>query len=196
MFRMLRSSKTVSAIGAIVGFLTCSINTSAQVKLDISSDQARKAAGVTTLDDLSIHDTALIYQNFCIKDGGLYVPGWTVPANLSADSPSWTASGIILRIEILPAKTIKGVWVDAVKAQHIAQGNTTAPSVLSMDEYNKLVRQSINQLFAGGSFGVNDCAELQKKNLMRQMTLYAVETINGYSKISELLASVKPKSDK
>ena len=133
MFRMLRSSKTVSAIGAIVGFLTCSINTSAQVKLDISSDQARKAAGVTTLDDLSIHDTALIYQNFCIKDGGLYVPGWTVPANLSADSPSWAASGIIRRIEILPAKTIKGLWVDAVKAQHIAQGNTTAPSVLSMD---------------------------------------------------------------
>jgi len=103
------------------------------VKLDISSDQARKAAGVTTLDDLSIHDTALIYQNFCIKDGGLYVPGWTVPANLSADSPSWAASGIIRRIEILPAKTIKGLWVDAVKAQHIAQGNTTAPSVLSMD---------------------------------------------------------------
>jgi hypothetical protein len=192
---MSRSSKTVSTIGAIVGFLACSINTSAQVKLDISSDQARKAAGVTNLDDLSVHDTALINENFCIKDGGLYVPGWTVPANLS-DAPTWAASGIILRIEILPTRKIKGVWVDAARAQHIAQGNATVSSALSTDDYNKLVRESINIIFSGGLFGVNDCDDLQRRNSMRQMTLYTVETINGYSTISELLSSVKPKSDK
>lgn len=77
----------------------------AQVTIDISADEARKVAGIIYLEDLAVHDTALIYQNFCVKDSGLYIPGWTVPANLAADS--YTASGIILRIEIIPGGMLR-----------------------------------------------------------------------------------------
>ncbi len=190
---MTKSAKIVATIAVIFGLLAC-VDASAQVLIDISSEDARKAAEKTYLDDLAVHDTALIYEGFCIKDGGLYVPGWIEPANLAADT--YAQKGIILRIEILPGKKIKGVWVDAAKAQHIAQGNAAAPDVLSKEDYNKEVIKRINGLFHGGFLGYNSCDEEQKLNTLRTMTLYAVESINGFSKISELFTSVKQKSDK
>jgi hypothetical protein len=185
---------TFGALAVSVTVLLFCVNATAQVKMDVTSEDARKAAGQVYLDDLAVHDTALIYQNFCIKDGGLYVPGWTNPADL-ADT-SWASTGIILRIEILPAKKIKGVWVDAAKAQHVAQGNTTASSTLNKEDYNKAVRDAVNRLFVGGDFGVNSCDDEQRQNPLRPMSLFSVESINGFTRISELLASVRSKADK
>lgn len=190
--RMTISARLPATSAVVFGLLAC-VEASAQVKIDISSEDARKAAGVTYLDDLAVHDTALIYQHFCIKDGGLYVPGWTAPADLA--SSNHASSGIILRIEILPGKKIKGEWVDAAKAQRVAQGNSGAPAVLSKEDYNKEAREAINRLFKGGVFGVNSCDDEQRQNPLRPMSLFMVESINGFSKISELLASVK-KADK
>ncbi|MEI6730240.1 MAG: hypothetical protein WCL30_03190 [Pseudomonadota bacterium] len=163
------------------------------MKIDINSDDARKAINKTIIDDLAVHDTALIYESFCVKDGGLYIPNWITPANL-ADS-TYNASGIILRIEILPGKRMKGNFINAAKAQNVAKGNQNAQAVLSKDDYNKEVRESINRIFQGGEFGVKNCDEEQKSNPLRQTTLYSVESINGFSKLSELLAAVKSKND-
>jgi hypothetical protein len=163
----------------------------AQVTIDISADAARKAAGIIYLEDLAVHDIALIYENFCVKDGGLYVPGWTIPANLAADT--YTASGLILRIEIMPGRKIKGTWVDAAKAQRIAKGNTDTTDVLSKENYNQAVRRAISRIFDGGYFGVNSCDEIQRENALRPLTVYPLESINGFTKLSDLLASVTKK---
>lgn len=41
----------------------------AQVKLDVTEPDARKAAGIVYLEDLSVNDKAFIYNDFCVKDG-------------------------------------------------------------------------------------------------------------------------------
>ena len=117
-----------------------------------------------------------------------------MPADL-ADG-SFFATGIALRIEILPGKELKGIWVDAAKAQQIAKGNSKAKSVLDKDEYSKVARQHIRNIFFGGFVGTQSCDDEQRANPLRLMNLYAVESINGFSKISELLTSVKAKADK
>jgi hypothetical protein len=186
-------AKTLALSAFVMGLLAC-VDASAQVKIDISGDDARKAAGINYIDDLAVHDTALIYESYCIKDNGLYIPGWTIPADLA--SSTYASTGVLLRIEILPGKKIKAILVDAAKAQSIAKGNASAPAVLSKEDYNKEVRTVVNRIFDGGLFGVNSCDEEQKQNPLRTLNVYAVDSINGYSKLSDLLASVKSKADK
>jgi hypothetical protein len=142
--------RTTRIIGIVVCLVMVCATAIAQVTIDISADAARKAAGTIYLEDLAVHDTALIYENFCVKDGSLYVPGWTIPANLAADT--YTASGLILRIEIMPGRKIKGTWVDAAKAQRIAKGNTDTTDVISKENYNQAVRKAIARIFDGGFF--------------------------------------------
>ncbi len=180
---------TPATFAIILFSLLSGARANAQIKIDISSDDARKAANETTIDDLAVHDTAFIYANFCINNGGLYVPGWTRPANLASDT--YAATGIVLRVEILPAKKLKGTWVDAAQTQLVAKGNPKSPPVLSKDTYNRHVINAINSIFSGGSWGINACDDDQRANPLRKLTLYAVDSINGFSKISELLASAQ-----
>ena len=77
----------------------------AQMKVDLPAETARKAAKKTYLDDLAVRDTALIYRNLCVENGSLFVPGWTVPADLA--NSNYQQSGIILRVEVLPARSSK-----------------------------------------------------------------------------------------
>src|SRR6266550_822633 len=65
----------------------------AQMNLDLSAEIARRAANKTYLDDLSVRDTAFIYRNLCIENGSLFVPSWTVPADLA--NSDYPASGLI-----------------------------------------------------------------------------------------------------
>jgi hypothetical protein len=41
-----------------------------------------------------------------------------------------------------------------------------------------------------GFFGVNSCDEIQRENALRPLTVYPLESINGFTKLSDLLASV------
>src|SRR5262245_28951302 len=102
--------------------------TLAQMKVDLPAEVARRAANKTYLDDLAVRDTALIYRNVCIENGSLFVPGWTVPADLA--NATYQASGLIPRVEVLPGKKLKGTLVDAAQAQGIAKGRTNEPKAL------------------------------------------------------------------
>jgi len=160
----------------------------AEVLVDIDEAAARKALGTTTLDDLSINDTALVYSSFCLQDHRLFIPGWTVPANLAGYSD--TASGVIFRVSLLPGKKLKGAFVDAAQAQKVAKGETGAAGVLTKEQYNTAVRQDIGRIFNGGVFGTSSCEEEQRTNLLRKMTLFEVESINEVNSLSALLESV------
>src|SRR5262249_26794956 len=81
----------------------------AQMKVDIPAETARRAAKKTYVDDLAVRDTALIYQNLCVENGSLFVPGWTVPADLA--NSTYQQTGIILRVEVLPGKKLKGTLI-------------------------------------------------------------------------------------
>jgi hypothetical protein len=114
--------------------------------------------------------------------------GWTVPINYSNDTD--TASGVILHIRIQPGKRLTAEFVDARQVQLKAQGNPNAAIVLSKDEYNKAVRDKIEQIFSGGFFGTVSCEDVLKSNTLRKTELFAVENLNGYKKLSELLKAV------
>jgi hypothetical protein len=45
-------------------------------------------------------------------------------------------------------------------------------------------------LYDGGWFGVMSCEEERRANPLRTLNLFSLESINGFSKVSELLASV------
>ncbi|MFQ6238261.1 hypothetical protein [Sinorhizobium meliloti] len=164
------------------------LSAAAEVLIDIDAHTARAAVQRTTLDDLSINDTALMHSSFCIKDQRLFVPGWTSPSSLGTDT--YAANGVIFKAVVLPGKKLKITLVDAAQAQNVAKGNPSAPSVLSTEDYNKEVRGHINYLFSGGLFGTTTCDDEQRQNPLRTLTLFEVESINGFNSLSELLKSV------
>jgi hypothetical protein len=181
----------------LVTAATCLVNivpyqAKSQVKIDISSDDARKAAAITTIDDLSVHDSALIYESYCIKDEALYVPGWTRPADLA--SSNYPATGLMLRIEVLPGKRLKGTLVDAAKAQQVAKGNASTTSTMSKDEYNSNIISIVNRILDGGDWGVKSCEFEKNFAPLKVMNLYSIDSINGHTKLSELLASARKAS--
>jgi len=162
-----------------------------QVSIDIDANQARRAVNETILEDLAVNDTAYVYGGFCVKDGALYIPGWVVPTNYSTST--YTESGVTMQVRILPGKRLSATFVDARQAQLKAQGNPNAGSVLSKEEYDKAVRERINRIFQGGGglFAANlSCDDTLKFNPLRKTDLYAVDSLNGHKKLSELLASV------
>jgi hypothetical protein len=159
-----------------------------QVTVDIDAETARRAANRTFLEDLAVNDNAYTYQNFCIKEDALYLPGWTTPINYTNDT--YTASGIVVQVRILPGKRLAARFVDARQTQLKAQGNPTAPAILSKEEYNKSVRDEIENIFSGGFFGTPLCDDVIKANPLRKADLFAVDSLNGYKRLSELLKAV------
>jgi hypothetical protein len=137
-----------------------------------------------------VNDAALVYGNFCVQDDGLYIPGWTRPADLAKDT--WAATGVVLRVEVLPGKKLRGRYVDAAQAQKIAQGQVNEPSAMTKEIYNKAIVSQVYNLFGGSFFGTIKCEDVQRQNPLRKMNLFSVDSLNGYKKISDLLASVTP----
>jgi hypothetical protein len=120
----------------------------AQVQIDINDNQARQAAGRTYLEDLAIHDTALIYTgSLCVKDGAIYVPNWVEPANLA--NGTYTSTGIIAKSEVLPGRRLKILLVDERQAQLQALGRVGEKSDMTKEDYNKQVRDFIHGMFVG-----------------------------------------------
>jgi hypothetical protein len=99
----------------------------------------------------------------------------------------------MLRAEVLPAKKLKGTLIDAAQAQALAKGHPSAPSVLSMADYNKEVIGYVNSIYEGGLFGILSCEEECRLNVLRVLNLFSLESINGFTKLSDLLASVTSK---
>lgn len=166
------------------------IQSNAQFLMDTDSDTMKRASGVTTLDDLSINDTALVYLNFCLRDNRLYLPGWTTLADLASDK--YAASGVVLKLTVLPGKRVAGTFVDAAQAQSVAKGSPNAPTVLSQKDYDKAVFDEMYRIYTGGFFwGTVTCDQTQEANPLRPLKLLEVDTINGFKSMSELLASVK-----
>ena len=187
----LRKSRLVLFALALQAATLIVVPAYAQVKIDVSAETARRAANKTYLDDLAVHDTALIYQSICIENESLFVPGWTIPADLAASD--YKATGLMLRIEVLPGKKLKATLIDAAQGQGIAKGHSNEPKTLSASDYNVEVINYVNGLFAGGAFGVDTCEEERRANPLRTLNLFSIESINGFTKISELLASVTSK---
>jgi hypothetical protein len=178
---------------AVVSVIACiySNGANAQMAVDVTNEEARHTVGKTYITDLSVNDTALIYDSFCVKDGGLYVLGWTTPADLAESK--YDATGIILKIEVLPGKRLRGTYVDAAQAQMLARGKVGATKVLSTKDYNEEVRNAVSRIFEGGFFGSSDCDQEQLSNPLRELKLFPLDSINGHSRISDLLNSVSAK---
>jgi hypothetical protein len=174
---------------AIIGPST--ITAQSQVRLDVPADTVRRLAKKTYIEDLAVNDTAHIFWSVCIENGALYVPGWTSPADLG--SQSYAQTGVVLRITVLPGKKIRGVLVDAAQAQAVAKGKSNEPPSLNPDAYKEAVLDYVNNIYAGGTWGPFLCEDERRLNPLRTLTLYAVESINGFSKISDLLASLSKK---
>lgn len=164
------------------------LSAAAEVLIDVDANTVKAAVGETTLDDLSINDSAVIYSSFCIKDRRLYVPGWTSPSSLGTNT--YAATGVLFKALVLPGKKLRITLIDAAQAQNVAKGNPSAPPVLSTDDFNKEVRGHINHVFSGGSWGTLTCDDEQRQNPLKTLTLFEVESINGFNSLSELLKSV------
>lgn len=141
------------------------------------------------LENLSVNDKAFIYNDFCVTDGSLYVPGWITPADVSGNE--YNATGILLKIEVLSGRRLRAQFVDAAQAQSIARGNQKSPPVLDASGYKNAILAQINDLYRATIFGTVGCDELQRENTLRTLTLYSVETLNGFTKISDLLRYAK-----
>jgi hypothetical protein len=186
---MKRSLLRVILLQAVLVFPAAAYS---QMKIDLPLDTVRRAANKTYLDDLAVHDTALLYMPFCIDNGALFVPGWSSPADLA--NSQYPQSGLMLRVEVLPAKKVRGTLIDAAQAQAIAKGSPNAPSVLSTADYKKAVIAYVNTIYEGGFFGIGTCdEERRRKNPLRVLNLFSLESINGFTKLSDLLASVTTK---
>jgi hypothetical protein len=160
-----------------------------EVLIDIDETVMLQASGETTLDGLSVNDTALLYTRFCISDGKLYIPGWTKPADLAASTH--TPSGVMLKVTVMPGKEIRAVFVDAAQAQSIAKGNASSPPVLSPQKFNEEVISDLSRIFRGGDIvGTMTCQKLQENNPLRKLQLFEVNSINGFNSLSALLKSV------
>jgi len=176
------------------GFAVClavlsSVQANAQFLVDIDSDTVKRAVGTTTLDDLSINDTALVYRDFCVRDNKLFLPGWSTLADLA--SSTYASTGVILKLTILPGKRAAATYVDAAQAQSVAKGNSNAPPVLAKGDYDKAVLDEIDSIYRGGLWGTLPCDQEQDANPLRPLKLLEVDTINGFKSMSELLASIK-----
>src|SRR5262249_30881890 len=119
---------------------------------------------------------------------GLYIASWTAPDDLAGQADD--ASGVVLSVEVLPSKKLRGVYVDARQAQLKARGNADAPASLSNEDYRRAVRQQISWIFEGAEFGTLSCDDVAKSNPLRTGDFYAVESLNGYTTLSQLLRSV------
>ena len=115
------------------------------------------------------------------------------PVGRTRASSTYAASGLILRIEVLPGKKLKAILVDAAQAQAIAKGHSNEPKTLSTSDYNSAVIAYVHRFYEGGLFGVITCEEERRLNPLRTLNLFSLENINGFVKISELLASVTAK---
>jgi hypothetical protein len=153
----------------------------AQMKADLPADVVRHADNQTYLDDLVVNDTALIYPgSVCLDNGGLFVPGWTTPADLA--STTYQASGVIMRIEVLPGKKLKGTLVDAAQAQEVAKGHSNAPRVLLQSDYNQaVIHYFLSLIYTGGEFGVKPCEQERRENPLRTLNLFSLESVNGFT---------------
>jgi hypothetical protein len=160
-----------------------------QMKIDVPADTVRKLANITYLEDLSVNDTALIYQTVCVENGGLFVPSWTVPSDLAKSE--YKQTGLLLRIQVLPGKKLRGTLVDGAQAQAIAKGRPNEPASLVGDTYKEAVISYVNGLYVGGFFGVLSCDDERRSNPLRTLTLFSLESINGFTKLSDLIASAK-----
>jgi hypothetical protein len=99
-----------------------------------------------------------------------------------------------MRIEVLPGKKLKGTLADAAQAQEIARGHSNAPRVLTQSAYNQaVIRDFVNYLYIGGEFGVRPCEQERRENPLRTLNLFSLESVNGFTKLSDLLGSVTPK---
>jgi hypothetical protein len=162
------------------------------MKVDVSEDTIRRLANSTQLDDLAVNDTALIYRSMCLENGGLYVPGWTAPSDLAKSD--YQQTGLMLRIQVLPGRKLRGTLVDAAQAQAIAKGRSNEPASLVGAAYNEAVISYIRGIYEGGFFGVLSCEDERRSNPLRTLNLFSLESINGFNKISDLVASVTPKN--
>ncbi|TIW65564.1 MAG: hypothetical protein E5V60_15625, partial [Mesorhizobium sp.] len=154
-----------------------SVQANAQFLVDTDSDTMKKAVGTTTLDDLSINDTALVYRDFCVRDNKLFLPGWSKLADLASNT--YASTGVILKLTILPGKRVSGTYVDAAQAQSIAKGNSNAPPVLSKSDYEKAVLDEMDSIYRGGFWGTLPCDQEQESNPLRPLKLLEVDAING-----------------
>jgi hypothetical protein len=123
------------------------------------------------------------------KNGGLLVPGWTRPADLANSTSS--ARGIILKLQVLPGHRLKATYIDAAQAQNKAKGNPSAPQVLSKEQYTQEILAIIRSIYSDGPWGTLSCDEERHQDSLRDVNLFAVESINGYETLSELLASLR-----
>jgi hypothetical protein len=190
---VLKKQIFISALAALVLSLHTTASYS-QVSVDIDAETARRAVGTMFLEDLSVNDNAYIYSNLCVKDNGLYITGWTVPANHSKDT--YTDSGVTLQIRVLSGRRLAVWFVDARQVQLKAQGNPSAGAVLSKEEYDKAVRRDIERIFSGDLFHTPMCDDELRSNPLRKTDLFAVDTLNGYKKLSDVLRSVSTSPSK
>ena len=160
-----------------------------QVKLDAPADLVRRLAKQTYLEDLAVNDTAFLYSSSCIENGALFVPGWTRPADLGASD--YAQTGVIIRITVQPGKKLRATLVDAAQAQAVAKGKLNASPSLTPEAYKEAVVTYVNNIYTGGIFGPLLCEDERRMNPLRTLTLYPIESINGFSKISDLIASAK-----
>jgi hypothetical protein len=130
----------------------------------------RKLANKTYLEDLSVNDTALIYQSMCVDNGGLFVPGWVVPADLAKSD--YKAQGLLLRIQVLPGKKLRGTLIDAGQAQAMAKGHPNEPASLVGDDYKQAVISYVDGIYNGGFFGVLSCEDERRSNPLIALQSY------------------------
>src|SRR4051794_20059439 len=98
-------------------------------------------------------------------------------ANLAAPGP---ATGVLLRVEVMPGKRLRGTYIDAAQAQKKAKGELSAPPALSPEQYKKELLSAITTIFLGGVWGVQTCDEEQRQNPLRKTSLFALENLNGF----------------
>jgi hypothetical protein len=163
-----------------------------QMKVDVPADTIRRLANKTYLEDLSVNDTAHFYQPTCVENDGLFIPGWTQPYDLA--NSDYKQTGLMLRIQVVPGKKVKGTLVDAAQAQAIAKGHPNEPASLIGSAYNEAVISYVNGLYSGGFFGNASCEDERRSNPLRTLNLFGLESINGFKKISDLIASVTAKA--
>lgn len=180
-----RKRKAFIGLATFFGLATSSV---AQVLMDAPYDRVLRANAQTTLDDLSINDTALIYRQVCLEGREMKVMGWAEPSDLA--NSTYNSSGILLKVTVLPGRRLRGTFVDAAQAQAIAKGNPSAPPVLSESDLKKEVREWLGQIYEGGYFGMATCEQTASENPLREMTLFTLDSLNGATTISELLDSV------
>lgn len=162
----------------------------ADVVLDVTYDQVKAASNSLDLGDLSVNDTAFLYNPFCFEDNKLFVPVTERPTDLAGSE--YDASGIIYQVKVLPGHKLSIRIVDARQAQLIARGTVDAAPSLSQPDFNSKIVDGIEALFRDNFFSSPICAVARSKSPLIDLQLYTVESINGFNKLSDLLQSALP----